>query len=66
MAIHPTSMVDSGAELADGVEIGPWCTVGPGVRLAAGVRLVSHVVIPRDTSVGAAGTPSTRGTRASA
>lgn len=52
MAIHPTSMVDSGAELAGDVEIGPWCTVGPGVRLEAGVRLVSHVVIPRDTTVG--------------
>ena len=53
MAIHPTSMVDPGAELAGDVEIGPWCTVGPGVTLAAGVRLVSHVAIPRDTSVGA-------------
>ncbi|MDP3378588.1 MAG: acyl-ACP--UDP-N-acetylglucosamine O-acyltransferase [Brevundimonas sp.] len=52
MAIHPTSMVDPGAELAGDVEIGPWCTVGPGVRLEAGVRLVSHVVIPRDTTVG--------------
>ena len=53
MAIHPTSQVDGSAELGDDVEVGPWCTVGPGVRLEAGVRLVSHVVIPRDTTVGA-------------
>ena len=52
MAIHPTAIVDAGAEIADGVEIGPWCTVGPGVTLAEGVRLVSHVVVQQDTSIG--------------
>lgn len=52
MAIHPTAQVDASAELAAGVEVGPWCVVGPGVALAADVRLVSHVVIPRDTTVG--------------
>ena len=52
MAIHPTAIVDAGAEIADGVEIGPWCTVGPGVTLAEGVRLVSHVVVQQDTLIG--------------
>jgi UDP-N-acetylglucosamine acyltransferase len=51
--IHPTALVDSGAELADGIEIGPWCVVGPGVSLATDVRLVSHVVVQQDTTVGA-------------
>ncbi|MDP3368635.1 MAG: acyl-ACP--UDP-N-acetylglucosamine O-acyltransferase [Brevundimonas sp.] len=51
--IHPTALVDAGAHLAEGVEVGPWCTVGPGVNLAEDVRLVSHVVVQRDTAVGA-------------
>jgi UDP-N-acetylglucosamine acyltransferase len=51
--IHPTSIVERGAELADGVEIGPFCTVGPKVKLAEGVRLLSHVSISGNTHVGA-------------
>lgn len=51
--IHPTAIVDSAAQLAEGVIIGPWCTVGPGVVLDAGVSLISHVVIQQDTAVGA-------------
>ncbi len=50
--IHPTAIVDPGAELADGVEIGPYCTVGPNVRLDEGVVLRSHVVMSGHTSVG--------------
>ena len=33
--IHPTAIVDPGAELGEGVEIGPYCMVGPHVRLGA-------------------------------
>jgi UDP-N-acetylglucosamine acyltransferase len=51
--IHPTAIVASGAELADGVEIGPYCTVGGKARLGEGVRLVSHVVIDGATTIGA-------------
>jgi UDP-N-acetylglucosamine acyltransferase len=52
-SIHPTAIVERGAELASGVEIGPYCTVGPSVRLAEGARLVSHVSIAGNTTVGA-------------
>jgi UDP-N-acetylglucosamine acyltransferase len=51
--IHPSAIVDVGAELGEGVEIGPWCIVGPGVVLGDDVRLVSHVVVQQDTAVGA-------------
>jgi UDP-N-acetylglucosamine acyltransferase len=51
--IHPTAIVEAGAELADDVTIGPYCCVGPQVRLGAGVVLQSHVVIVGDTLVGA-------------
>lgn len=50
--IHPSAIVDAGAELADGVEVGPFCTVGPNVRLDEDVVLRSHVVISGHTSVG--------------
>lgn len=52
VSIHPTAIVDAGAELADGVEIGPFCTVSSRARLAAGVRLVSHVSIAGSTIIG--------------
>jgi UDP-N-acetylglucosamine acyltransferase len=51
--IHPSSIVESGAQLAEGVEIGPFCTVGPKVKLGDGVRLISHVSISGSTSIGA-------------
>jgi UDP-N-acetylglucosamine acyltransferase len=53
MAVHPTSLIEDGAQLGAGVEIGPFCHVGPRVRLGEGVRLVSHVSITGDTRIGA-------------
>ena len=52
-AIHPTAIVDSGAELADDVTIGPYCVVGGEVALGSGIILESHVVIGGRTSIGA-------------
>jgi UDP-N-acetylglucosamine acyltransferase len=43
--IHPTAVVDAGAELGDGCEIGPYCVIGPGVVLGPHSWLQSHVVI---------------------
>jgi UDP-N-acetylglucosamine acyltransferase len=51
--IHPSSIVEAGAQLAEGVEIGPFCTVGPKVKLGEAVRLISHVSIFGSTSIGA-------------
>ena len=51
--IHPSSIVEPGAELGLGVEIGPFCVVGPHVRLADGVVLRSHAVVTGWTEVGA-------------
>ena len=50
--IHPSSVVDPKAELADDVEIGPFCTVGPNVKIGAGTRLISHVVVDGYTTMG--------------
>ncbi len=50
--IHPTALVDSHAELADGVEVGPYTVVGPGVRIGAGTTIGPHCVIEGPTSIG--------------
>lgn len=51
--IHPTAIVEDGAELGEGVEVGPFCTVGPEVRLGDGVQLISHAVVGGRTRIGA-------------
>jgi UDP-N-acetylglucosamine acyltransferase len=51
--VHPTAIVETGAELGEDVEIGPFCSVGPEVKLARGVKLMSHVVVAGRTSIGA-------------
>ena len=51
--IHPTAVVDPGAELGDGVRIGAYCVVGPSVVLGARCRLHEHVVIAGPARIGA-------------
>ncbi|MCF8481789.1 MAG: acyl-ACP--UDP-N-acetylglucosamine O-acyltransferase [Rhodospirillum sp.] len=51
-SLHPSSIVDPKAQLADSVVIGPFCTVGPDVVLGEGVELVSHVVVDGHTTIG--------------
>jgi UDP-N-acetylglucosamine acyltransferase len=49
--IHPTAIVDPGAELADDAVVGPYCVVGAGVHLGARVLLEAHVVVTGETSL---------------
>ena len=50
--IHPTAIIDHGAEVGDGVEIGPYCIVGDGVRLGDGCWLQGHVTICGPSVIG--------------
>ena len=50
--IHPTAIVEPGANIDDGVIIGPYCIVGADVSLGEGVELVSHIVITGRTEIG--------------
>jgi len=50
--IHPSAIVEPGAELGAGTVVGPYCHVGPHVVLADGVRLISHVVVSGHTRIG--------------
>ena len=52
VSIHPTAVVEPGAQIGARVEIGPFCHVGPRVTLHDDVRLVSHIVVDGDTVVG--------------
>lgn len=50
--VHPTAIVEDGAELGEGVRIGPYCYVGPKVEIAENAVLKSHVVVDGHTSIG--------------
>jgi UDP-N-acetylglucosamine acyltransferase len=50
--IHPTAIIDSGAELALDVEVGPYSIIGPDVSIDVGTRIGSHVTIEGPTSIG--------------
>ena len=51
--IHPTALVEHGAELADDVEIGAFSLVVAHVRLGAGTRVGPHAVVTGRTTLGA-------------
>lgn len=44
-SVHPTAIVDSRAELADGVVVGPYAVIGADVQIGAGCHIGPHVVI---------------------
>lgn len=50
--IHPTSIVDPRAELADSVYVGPFCTIGPEVKIGDGCWFQSHIVVTGKTTIG--------------
>ena len=50
--IHPTAVINPGAELAAGVRIGPYTTVGKDVCMGAGTKVGAHVVIEGHTRIG--------------
>jgi UDP-N-acetylglucosamine acyltransferase len=54
--IHPTAIVEEGAQLGENVRIGPFCLVGSHVKLGDGCDLKSHVVIVGHTTIGSRAT----------
>ena len=50
--IHPTALIDRGAELAPDVEVGPYTVIGADVKIGAGSRIGPHCVIEGPTSIG--------------
>jgi UDP-N-acetylglucosamine acyltransferase len=50
--IHPTAIIESGAELADGVSIGAYSIIGANVKIDKGTWIGPHVVIQGHTKIG--------------
>jgi len=50
--IHPTALVDPGAELADDVEVGACTLIGARVRIGAGTTVGAHCQIDGCTTIG--------------
>ncbi|MBY6006001.1 acyl-ACP--UDP-N-acetylglucosamine O-acyltransferase [Salipiger bermudensis] len=50
--IHPSAVIEDGAQIGEGCIIGPFCHVGPEVVLGPRVELKSHVVVTGRTEIG--------------
>lgn len=50
--VHPTAIVEAGAELDADVSVGPYAIVGPEVRVGAGTSIGSHAVLEGATQIG--------------
>lgn len=53
-AIHPTAIIEAGAQLGADVEVGAYCYVGAGVTLGARTRLHHHASVEGNTILGEA------------
>ena len=51
--IHPTAVVEKGAELDPTVEVAPYAVIGARVRIGPRTRIGAHAVIEGDTTIGA-------------
>ena len=50
--IHPSSIVDPGARIADSAEIGPFCVIGPDVQIGARTQVMANVVMEGPLEIG--------------
>ncbi len=50
--IHPSAIVEKGAELDEGVRVGPLAFIGPEVRVGADTIIHSHAVLDGKTTMG--------------
>jgi UDP-N-acetylglucosamine acyltransferase len=50
--IHPTAIIEKGAEIGDGARIGPYAVIGPHVRMGDGCVVQAHAVIMGNTTLG--------------
>ncbi len=50
--IHPSAIIEDGAQIGQDCVVGPFCHIGSGVKLGDRVELKSHVVVTGETSIG--------------
>src|SRR5205809_7839455 len=51
--IHPTAIIDAGAEIGAGTIVGPYCVIGPDVVLGQNCWLQQHVTLGGPMRAGA-------------
>ncbi len=51
-AIHPTAVIEDGAQIAENVTVGAFAYIGPQVKIGEGSTVASHAVIEGDTTIG--------------
>jgi UDP-N-acetylglucosamine acyltransferase len=51
-SIHPTALIDPGAQLGENVSIGAYTVIGAGVEIGNGTSIGPHVVIEGPTRIG--------------
>lgn len=51
--IHPTAIVEKGAELDDAVRVGPFAYIGPRVKIGKGTEVMHHSTVDGATTMGA-------------
>lgn len=50
--IHPGAIIDSAAEIGEGVSVGPFSVIGPNVKIGDNCELMSHTVVTGNTTMG--------------
>jgi UDP-N-acetylglucosamine acyltransferase len=50
--IHPTAIIEDGAQFGENVEIGPYCHIGSEAKIGNGTKLASHVSVVGRTEIG--------------
>ena len=50
--IHPSSVIDSKAQISKTAKVGPFCYIGPNVQLKDNVELKSNVHLEGFTKIG--------------
>ncbi|MEE8061764.1 MAG: acyl-ACP--UDP-N-acetylglucosamine O-acyltransferase [Gemmatimonadales bacterium] len=50
--VHPTAIIDSAAELGEGVAIGPFAIIGPNVVVGDHTSIGPHATLERDVTLG--------------
>jgi len=53
VGVHPTAIIEEGAEVAPDCAIGPHVVIGAGARIGARARILANVVIAEDAIIGA-------------
>ncbi|MFV0627218.1 MAG: acyl-ACP--UDP-N-acetylglucosamine O-acyltransferase [Alphaproteobacteria bacterium] len=50
--IHPSAVIEEGAQIAASAKIGPFCFIGSKAKIGENVELISNVTIMNDTTIG--------------